>query len=187
MTKILGSETGIAQQIGLVTQGLGFTLLPVEGDIVTAGEVMIAESNADQDPVGLDTPLQIEFGPAQNTDIIDLAADGTLTVKETGAYLVFTTFYFSRASSVGEVHFYIRLLKDGIQQGNPIAVRQSDDDITLPLFLATSTSVDTAVPTDFTLECVRDSSGVNSGGLRSLASGIGWGQTPSARMRIIKI
>jgi len=185
--KIIGSEVPVATEIGLVTQGLGFELLPVEGAALSTGEKLIAESVADQNPAGLDTPLQVEFGAAQFTDSMDLAADGTLTVKEGGVYLVFTTFYFSRTSSVGQVHFFIRLLKDGVQQGNPIGIVQTDDDVTTPIFLSATTSVEGVVPTDYTVECVRDADGVNSGGLRSIASSIGWGQTPSARMRVIKL
>lgn len=186
-TKIIGSEVAVDNEIGLVTQGLGMPLIPVEGQALAAGEIMIAESVADQDPSGLDNPLQIEFGVAQNTEIMDLAADGTLTIKEVGVFLVFSTFYFSRTSSTGQVHFFIRVLQDGVQLGNPIAIIQTDDDITTPIFLSSTTAVTGTVPTEFTFECVRDSSGISSGGLRSIVSSIGWGQTPSARMRILKL
>lgn len=185
--KLLGSTIDIAEPIATVTQGIGLQLLSVEGSIVDSGEKLIAESVADQNPVGLDNPLQIEFGAAQSTDSIDLSTNGTLTVKETGVYLIFTTFYFSRASSVGQVHFFIRILKDGVQQGNPIGLIQTDDDITTPLFLSSTVSVEGPVPTDYVVECVRDSAGVDSGGLRSITSSIGWGQTPSARLRVIKL
>jgi len=163
------------------------TVEEIGGPDIAGGEVMVAESVADQDPTGLDTPLQIEFGAAQITGIIDLAVDGTLTVQQSGVYLVFTTFYFSRTSSTGQVHFFIRLLKDGVQQGNPLGIVQTDDDITTPIFLSDTVELDVVAPTEFTLECVRDGDGVDSGGLRSLTSSIGWGQTPSARMRIIKL
>ena len=185
--KIIGSAVGINDQIGIVLQGLGLALLPVEGSALAAGEILIAESVADQNPVGVDNPLQIEFGPAQNSDAIDLAEDGTLTVKEIGVYLVFNTFYYSRTSSVGEAHFFIRLLKDGVQQGNPLGIIQTDDDITTPIFLTAVIAIEEGTPIDYIVECVRDGGGVDSGGLRSIASTIGWGQTPSARMRIIKL
>ena len=185
--KLIGSEVAVDNEIAVVTQGIGLPLLPVEGQALAAGEIMIAESVATQDPVGLDNPLQIEFGPAQNTDIMDLAADGTLTIKETGVFLVFSTFYFSRTSSAGQVHFFIRTLQDGVQIGNPIAIIQTDDDITTPIFLSSTTAITGIVPTDITFECVRDADGISSGGLRSVTSSIGWGQTPSARMRILKL
>jgi hypothetical protein len=76
---------------------------------------------------------------------------------------------------------------DGVQEGNPIGIIQTDDDITTPIFLSSVVSVTGEVPIEFTVECVRDSDGVNSGGLRSIESSIGWGQTPSARLRIIKL
>ena len=185
--KLIGSTVDIGNEIGLVTQGLGFELLPVEGDQIGAGEVIIAESVDDQNPSGLDNPLQVEFGPAQFTESVDVAADGTWTVKEQGVYLIFSTYYFSRTSSTGQVHFFIRLLVNGVQEGNPIAIIQTDDDITTPIFLATVVSVTGTVPIEFTVECVRDSAGISSGGLRSVTSSIGWGQTPSARLRIVKL
>ena len=185
--KLIGSTVDIGDQIATVTQGLGFELLPVEGNQIGQGEIIIAESIADQNPAGLDNPLQVEFGPAQSTDAADLAADGTWTIKEQGTYLVFSTYYFSRTSSAGQVHFFIRLLVNGVQEGNPIGIIQTDDDITTPIFLASVVSVTGTVPLDFTVECVRDSDGTNSGGLRSITSSIGWGQTPSARLRIVKL
>lgn len=185
--KIIGSTVDIGSSIAVVTQGLGLELLQVEGDQIGAGEILIAESFADQDPVGTDNPLQVEFGVAQSNDAIDLAADGTWTVKEQGVYLVFSTYYFSRTTSAGETHFFIRLLVNGVQDGNPIGIVQTDDDVTIPLFLATVVSVTGTVPLDFTVECVRDSDGTDSGGLRGLTSSLGWGQTPSARLRIVKL
>lgn len=187
VAKIIGSEVALDTPIGVVTQGLGLDLLSVEGNFIGAGEKLIAESIADQNPDGLDNPLQVEFGPAQNTDAIDLAEDGTLTVKEVGVYLIFSTYYYSRTSSAGEAHFFIRLLKDGVQEGNPLGIVQTDDDITTPIFLSATVAIEGVVPIDYTIECVRDGGGVDSGGLRSIASTIGWGQTPSARMRIIKL
>ncbi len=186
-TKLIGSEVSIDTQLGVVLQGLGLELLAVEGNPIGAGEKLIAESVADQNPSGLDTPLQVEFGAAQNTEAIDLAADGTLTVKEVGVYLIFSTYYYSRTSSAGEAHFFIRLLKDGVQQGNPLGIVQTDDDITTPIFLSATVAIEGVVPIEYTIECVRDGGGVNSGGLRSVSSTIGWGQTPSARLRIIKL
>ena len=185
--KLIGSTVDIGVSIGKVTQGLGFELLPVEGDQIGSGEIIIAESVADQNPSGLDTPLQVEFGVAQTTEAADLAADGTWTIKEKGVYLVFSTYYFSRTSSAGQVHFFLRLLVNGVQEGNPLGIIQTDDDITTPIFLASIVSVTGTVPLDFTVECVRDSAGTNSGGLRSITSTIGWGQTPSARLRIVKL
>lgn len=187
MTKLIGSETPLDTRIGEVTQGLGFELLQVEGDNVSAGEILIAESVATQNPSGTDTPLQIEFGALQTTDDIDIDASGTITVKTAGTYLAFITMYFTRTSSVGETHFFVRLLQDSVQLGNPIGIVQTDDDVTIPLFLSSLIAVsENELPTVFTVEAVRDSSGINNGGLIGLSSSIGWGQTPSARVRIIK-
>jgi hypothetical protein len=187
MTKLIGSEVAIGNEIAVVTQGLGYDLLPVEGDRIGAGEILIAESLADQTPIGLDNPLQVEFGVAQSTDAVDIAADGTWTVKEIGVYLIFSTYYFSRTSSTGQVHFFIRLLVNGVQEGNPIGIIQTDDDITTPIFLTSVVSVTGSVPIEFTVECVRDADGIDNGGLKSIESSIGWGQTPSARLRIVKL
>lgn len=158
----------------------------VDSLVTPPREIMVAESILDQDPVGLDTPLQIEFGALQSTPEIDLAADGAITVKVAGTYLTFVSLYFSRPSSAGNAFFFIRSLLGGVQQGNPIAVEQTDDDITVPIFISLFSEVG-AVPAVFTTECVRDGQGIDSGGLHGISSTIGWGQTPSARIRVLKL
>lgn len=167
-----------------------WTLIQQNVDAAALNQVLQAESTADQDPSGLDSALQIEFGPEQLGDDIDLAADGTITIKTSGTYTGRITANFSRPTSNGNAFFFIRVLKDGVQVGNPVALEQTDDDISVPIFLELIVTIDELdVPVDFTVECIRDSQGgggIDSGGLRSLTSTNSWGSTPSARITVTK-
>lgn len=150
--------------------------------------ILVAESTATQTPIAIDTPLQIEFGAAQSADAADLAADGTITIKEAGVYEGRLSIYFTRDTRAGSAFFFVRFLAEGVQVGNPSAVEQSNNDNTQQLVL-TETVVVTAgqVPASFTVECVQDGQGTDNGALISLVSTIGWGQTPSARLVLVRL
>ena len=148
--------------------------------------VLNAESFAVQAPAGLDSVLQVEFGAAQSNNTISLSVTGTMTFHHVGVYNVKNVFNFTRPISAGEAYFFLRVLRDGVQFGNAIAVLQTDDDITIPIIVENIIGVsvgDLEVP--FTVECIRDGqggAGNNSGQLSGLTSTNGWGQTPSARL-----
>jgi hypothetical protein len=157
--------------------------------IDSVSDVLIAESFADQNPVGTDNPLQVEFGPAQGTaaDDVQISAAGAVTFNRTGNYLTFLSLYFARTTQNGVAQFAIRGLENGVAQiGNPIGIRSSEPDSTIPIFVTGLVKVPVAGPV-VTVECVRDSNGIDNGGLSGIASSVGWGNTPSARIRIVKI
>ncbi len=151
-------------------------------------EVLTAESFLTQSPAGLDTPLQVEFGPAQPGPVVSLDVNGVSLFHQIGVYAVKTVFNFTRPSSAGEAYFYIRSLVDGVQFGNAIAILQTDDDITVPIIVENLITITPAlIDIPFTLECIRDSqggAGANDGQLSGLTSTNGWGSTPSARFVI---
>lgn len=151
-------------------------------------EVLSAESFIAQIPTALDTPLQIEFGPAQSNSVIDVDVNGEFIFHQVGIFLVKSVFNFTRTNSQGESYFFIRLLVNGSQQGNALAVLQTDDDITIPIIVETLIEIIPAlIGVPFTLECMRDGqggSGADSGQLSGLTSTQGWGSTPSARITI---
>jgi hypothetical protein len=150
---------------------------------------LVAESFANQVPTAVDVPLQVEFGPQQNgpTDDVQISAAGTITFNRPGNFLTFLSLYFDRTTTQGTVQFAVRGLIDGtIQIGNPIGIRSSDANSTVPIFVTGLVKV-VAAGTFVTVECVRDSNGIDNGQLSGFASSVGWGNTPSARIRIVKI
>ena len=157
-------------------------LLVSDGDITTE---LLAFSMSDQQPTGLDTPLQIEFGEAQGSgsDPFQIDANGKLTINETRLFNITLTFSLSRTTSTGNAIIFIRFLIDGVQDGNPIAAIMADDDMTIPLPF--SRVVAFPAGSEITFELIRDSTGIDNGGLSSFtANTSGWGASPSASLRI---
>ena len=60
-----------------------------------------ASTASSQEPTELDTALQIEFGIAQTTDDVEIAATGAITFKTAGKYIVSPFFQYGRGGSVG--------------------------------------------------------------------------------------
>lgn len=151
-------------------------------------EVLVAESFAIQEPAGLDTPLQIEFGPENLTNPnVTIDAAGEITFLTSGSYLAFLAFYFNRTTSAGEAQFMIRSLVGGVQNGNPVGIIAADDDMTIPIRLSTYVVIpEGAEGLTYTIEMQRDSAGIDNGQLQGLTSSTDWGNAPSSRIRIIK-
>jgi hypothetical protein len=179
---INGITPSIGPQDQLILSGIG---IPEIGSLI---QVLDAVSTATQAPVAVDTPIQIEFGPAQlgPSDPVEIDVNGTITFNQSGTYLTFFTFYMSRAGNPGSAFPFIRATLNGVQIGNPIALEESTSDITVPIFLVNLTE-GLKVGDVVALEFVRDGQGTDDGSLTSIASTIGWGATPSARALLFKL
>jgi hypothetical protein len=149
--------------------------------------VLVANSFVSQAPTQLDTPMQIEYGAAQevpgNEAWVD--ATGKITFNVTGSYHLQSIYPISRETSAGEALIFLRIVLNGVQLGPPIAALMDDDDMMLPLQLIFQGQFQAG--DELISEFVRDGAGINSGGLVSETSSIGWGASPSANLRIIKI
>ena len=149
--------------------------------------VLTANSYVSQAPTTTDAPSQIEYGAAQEVpgNEVWIDATGTITIQVTGTYSFSAIYPISRETSSGEALIFIRILKNGAQSGHPIAALMDDDDMMLPMQLSSHGLFQEGdvLRTEF----VRDSAGINSGGLVSETSSIGWGTSPSANMRVTKI
>lgn len=151
-------------------------------------EVLVGFSFDDQEPTALDTPIQVSYGPAQGTidDDVMIDANGRITINKSGFYGALFTYNFGRQGSSGGVaNMFLRGVINDNQLGNPLATLIDNPSIVIPeqfevqgVFLA-GTTIDT--------EFYRDSSGVNEGGLYIDFSSIGWGTSPSTRVRLSKL
>lgn len=139
-------------------------------------------------PSGLDTPLQVLFGIAQGTiaDPVMVDALGNITFNESGIYLFNGYANFERqGSSGGNAVIAFRALLNGVQAGVTKMVELKDVgtgvpyDLTLPIN-ATAGDV-------LTWEIMRDSSGVDQGGLYAHTLLGGWSNVPSVSVSIYKI
>lgn len=140
---------------------------------------------ASQQPSALDTPLQIEFGPAVNTvsDPVMLSAAGQLTVNRSGTYRIKFSAAVGRTGGAGVSNIYIRVLINGVQAGQSVHTKMSSSDIYIPF--SDEAWVYLPSGTTLTYEIVRDSTGNNSGGLFTSSPTLGgWNDNPSAAIRV---
>lgn len=120
-----------------------------------------------QDPVGLDTPLQVEFGPAQGDAswpaILD--ATGKTTIQKAGTYSFNTLLTLGRLGLGGTSIMFVRYLVNGVQVGGSGFVELDTERLVIPLTF-NSPPLKLKAGDYLTLEIVRDSSGVDAGGLK---------------------
>lgn len=155
----------------------------------TATLVLQAESFDPQEPASLDVPLQVEFGAAQGTasDPVMLSATGEITFNQTGLYLLtgFGNFERQGPSGGNTVTAFIPLI-DGAQAAPTKAVELDKTGFMIPYEQTVPFNVTTA-GTVLTYEVMRDSSGIDAGGLYPHNINGPWTNIPSAEVRIFKI
>lgn len=151
----------------------------LSGAIVTTEEVFRASSLVTQEPVAVDTPIQITFGANQSNAYFNLDALGNLTVLQAGNYNVFVRFVFGRTGAPGIAELFIRALLNGTQSLSSLHSRLDDGNtVVSSLFNASVTLPASAVAT---FELLRSSNGVNAGGIFAEPSPLaGWSAAPSA-------
>ncbi len=155
---------------------------PVSPGFTVQKQIFSGSSTAaSQQPSATDTALQIEFGPAQNTDQVSLAANGTITINQPGLYVFTFVFTSGRTGTSGTVRLFGRLLVDGNQEGASLfnAITNQNDGYQTVLTLSGSLSAGQVI----TFEIIRDSTGNNNGGLfQQDPTPAGWETTPSAKV-----
>jgi len=165
-------------------------LITVDGrltDLESSHSILLNASStaSSQQPVALDTALQIEFGIAQTSTDIDISAAGAITFKTAGKYIVAPFFQYGRASASGVSKLFNRILVNGVQLGSSLGAKVDNADVLVPW----SSSIQfTAQANDVvTIEIIRDSTGTNAGGLFALTpAAAGWNLAPCASIQIFK-
>lgn len=155
---------------------------------VVAGykQVLYGSSNASsQAPATTNTPLQVEFGAVQNLTDVSLTSTGTLTFNTSGDYLLIVFMRFGRTSGAGTAIMFNRLLYNDVQALNSNSLKLPDQDIVIPFSAAIPVS---ALENEtFKVQIMRDSAGVNNGGLYQLSPSLaGWNVSPSASLIVYK-
>lgn len=160
----------------------------ISGLPVAAGyrQVLTSASTAStQNPSAVDTPLQVEFGPAQTTADASLAANGTLTLNTSGDYAITLFLRFGRTTGAGSAVLLNRFLVNGVQGLNSNALKLADQDTIIPF--STTLYLQANAGATFQLQIMRDSSGINNGGLfRVIPALAGWNIAPSATIVVNK-
>tara|TARA_R110000803_G_scaffold108082_2_gene176322 strand:+ start:2101 stop:2700 length:600 start_codon:yes stop_codon:yes gene_type:complete len=155
---------------------------------IAASPVLFATDYTSQAPSVLDVPLQVLFGAAQNivTDPVMLDVSGNITFNQAGLYLFSGYASFERQGSSGGVSVVLfRALINGVQSGITKSVSLSGTGIAIPYEL--TTPIQANAGDVLTWEIMRDSSGVNQGGLYTHTTGSSWSNVPSVSLSIQKL
>lgn len=160
---------------GAVKKGANDVLVGVkEVDIIRG-----FSTAASQQPSALGTAIQVEFGAAQSTPELSLSAAGTITCNVSGTYAFRFKLQFGRTGAGGISYLMTRILKNGAQFGVTQSTRLSSSDSIIPT--DSRVLIDLMAGDTVSMQLVRDSAGVNSGGLlQQAAATSGWGAAPSA-------
>ena len=166
-----------------------FTISSVLGlKQISLTNVLAAVDTTNQEPSGLDSVLQVKFGAAQKTatDPVMLDALGNITFNQAGLYLFNGYANFERQGSSGGVAVTLfRALLNGVQTGPTKGVELSGTGIMFPYELTLPIQV--SAGNVLTWEIMRDSSGVNAGGLYIHTNSGPWSNVPSTDVNIYKV
>ena len=144
-----------------------------------------ASSAASQLPTTTNTALLVEFGTAQSNSDASITSTGVITFLTPGQYLITRTLRYGRTALAGTAQIFTRHLINGAQSG-PSSCISMDNNLDVTPHTVTILITATAGMTMST-EIIRDSSGVNVGGLYSAVPvASGWSSAPSAAVTVYK-
>ena len=192
-TTVTGTDLVIGTDAGDNNNTKNYTIQSIsdftESNLSLSSSLLLSSSStANQVPSGLDTVLQVTFGAASGTpsDPVQLAADGTITFNEAGLYLFNGFGNFERQGSSGGVSVTLfRALINGSQVGVVKAVELDSTGVMIPYEVTTPIQANAA--DTLTWEILRDSSGVDQGGLYTHTSLSAWDDVPSASISIYRL
>lgn len=148
--------------------------------------VLTGSTATAQNPVAVDTPINVTFGGVQAGVDASIDASGLITINTAGFYRFKFNLSFGRTSGAGEAILLARLLVNGTATGFVQGCRLPDENTSSP----TQFDIEFACTPGQTIrvELVRDSAGVNNGGLIPIVSVLAsWADVPSAWVRVTKL
>ena len=155
------------------------------GGVTTKEIVLNAESYINQNPTATDTPMQLTFGSAQSNAEVSVDASGAITFHKGGHYSFQLGLQPGRSTGAGEAILFVGWLLNGSPVGNTVSFTMKDVDFSFPF----RSSFEYTIPAGaiVTSELIRDSTGVNDGGIRALTPTLaGRPSTYSAAITISK-
>jgi len=155
---------------------------------LAAALILQGTSTVNQEPAGLDVPLQVTFGPAQNgpADPVELDVLGNIIFNQAGLYLLNWFVNFERqGGGIGGAVIAFRALINGIQV-SPTKMVEIDSTIH-PIPYELTIPITASAGDVLTWEIIRDSSGLDEGGLYTHTLLGGWSNVPSADVFVYKV
>lgn len=149
-------------------------------------QVLNGSSTVDQIPGGLNSALIASFGPAQSNAVVSLDSGGKVTFLQAGSYVINGYGSVERQGSSGGVAIFLfRGILNGVQVTETKAFHLDTTGISIPY--------EVTIPFEandgdiFWFEVMRDSSGVDAGGLYTHTNLGGWSAVPSTQIQIWKL
>lgn len=137
-------------------------------------------------PTAVNTPIQVEFGSGVVSTDVTLSTAGLLTFNTVGQYIVTYFLRFGRTGGTGNAILFTRVLVNGAQTLNSNAATLQDAQFILPFSTDLFFNI-TSPGTTLALQLMRDSAGINNGGLyQTIPSLAGWSNSPSATVIVNK-
>jgi hypothetical protein len=183
--KLIGTEVGSLDATKNYTIS---SIVSLANANLTSNQVLNGVSLVNQIPAALDEPLVVSFGAAQGTsqDDVMIDASGKITFNTSGIYIINGYGAVERfGGSGGTAIFLFR----GVLNGTQITATKA---FHIPS-INVSTPYDVTIPfqanagDEFYFEVMRDSTGVNAGGLYIKDTIGGWGTVPSSQIQIWKL
>ena len=191
--KVLGGTDPATNPLGILTEGIGFPLRVVDestagGNVtITTEDLLLGDSEVDQEVVAGDTPFQVEFGAAQPGAVVSLDVAGAVTFHEADEFTVRILLIFGRVGGGGgNSLLFGRVLLNGTQIGASLGTIVDDtQDVQSEIF---ADSVSAEINDILTVEVYSDEAGTfnGTGGLLHLDSSLGWNPSPSAEIHIVR-
>jgi hypothetical protein len=149
-------------------------------------QVLNGFSTASQAPSALNTPLIVNFGAAQSNAVISLDAAGKATFLQAGSYFINAYGNVERQGSSGGVAV---LLFRAVLNGTQISTTKGFhlDTPSLPTPYEVTIPFEANAGDILWFEIMRDSSGVNAGGVYPHVNLGGWSNVPSSQIQIWKV
>jgi len=157
--------------------------------IAPIGAVIIQSAEfVNQVPAGVDLPLQITFGAGDGgpSEPLELDAAGNTTCHVAARYEINVNLQYGRIGAAGmTANLFFRPLLNGNPAGDSLFAKLENPNADVPVQFETTLDMD--VGDIVTFEFKRDSSGNDSGELRTNISTLGWNPSPSASIRILMV
>lgn len=146
-----------------------------------------AESTADaQEPPTTDTPILVEFGPAQAVTDVSMSAVGALTFNTTSKYQININAHYGRTGGVGTSNLLFRLLLDDVGMGSALAAKVDNANVLVPW--SSTFIVEATAGQVLTAELMRDSAGNDSGGIYAFTPALaGWNKAACITMQVYRV
>lgn len=149
-------------------------------------QVLNGFSTASQAPSALNTPLVVSFGAAQSNASISLDAAGKATFLQAGSYFINAYGNVERQGSSGGTSVLLfRAVLNGTQISTTKGFHLDTPDLPNPYEVTIPFEANAGDVLWF--EIMRDSSGVNAGGIYPHTNLGGWSNVPSSQIQIWKL